>query len=615
MNMEINPWADFVLESDSKREADESQPSTSNIPQLAPPRTSVENSSLNTSYSPKTHESRSSMHRLLHDRTESPLLSAATYAFQRKALKRAFRGTLDRVNVLGDDDAYGHTGCVNALSWALNGDVLISGGDDRTLRLWRLDPSDTSTPYPYKQSSVIHTGHTANIFNAQVLPWSSRIASVAGDREVRVFDVERALTTVGQGPELHFSERDTCIRVLKCHSGRTKRIVTEESSDTFLTVAEDGAVRQHDLRTPHRCTRTRGICPPPLVQLPHDLSTLALSPLAPYTFVVAGESPHGYLFDRRQVGRTLQGEWGVPCTDENYVTCVRRFGRTQRVSRRGEHITGARMAQTNGHEVLLSYSADAVYLYSVLDQPCEFAARRASILPPNPKKRKLSPKEPTLDLGLSDEDSTTPSTSSSEGSQLNAEGLQTSDDFVDPQLHEGSDDESEEDEEDEESGVPFPELDEKFKSPTILPRRRFDGHCNIETVKDVNFIGVEDEFVASGSDDGNFFLWEKNSGRLHGIYEGDGSVVNVIENHPRLPLVACSGIDTTVKLFAPTEKQSSFSRMRNADAIIKRNSSDSTARRSVMQFGFASLLTRYGMALRQEGDDESEDGASQCTPQ
>ena len=64
----------------------------------------------------------------------------------------------------------------------------------------------------------------------------------------------------------------------------------------------------------------------------------------------------------------------------------------------------------------------------------------------------------------------------------------------------------------------------------------------------VNFIGVEDEFVTSGSDDGNFFLWEKATGRLHGIYEGDGSVVNVIENHPRLPLIACSGIDTTIKV-------------------------------------------------------------------
>ena len=32
------------------------------------------------------------------------------------------------------------------------------------------------------------------------------------------------------------------------------------------------------------------------------------------------------------------------------------------------------------------------------------------------------------------------------------------------------------------------------------------------------------------------------------ILEGDGSVVNVIEPHPHLPLIAVSGIDTTVKV-------------------------------------------------------------------
>jgi WD repeat-containing protein 42A len=64
----------------------------------------------------------------------------------------------------------------------------------------------------------------------------------------------------------------------------------------------------------------------------------------------------------------------------------------------------------------------------------------------------------------------------------------------------------------------------------------------------VNFIGAHDEYVASGSDDGNFFLWHKDTAEIAGIYEGDGSVVNVIEGHPHLPVIAVSGIDTTVKV-------------------------------------------------------------------
>lgn len=55
---------------------------------------------------------------------------------------------------------------------------------------------------------------------------------------------------------------------------------------------QDGTVRQHDLRAHHTCSTNRGECPAPLVQMDHGLSTLALSPLTPYQFVVAGDSEH-----------------------------------------------------------------------------------------------------------------------------------------------------------------------------------------------------------------------------------------------------------------------------------------------------------------------------------
>ena len=55
---------------------------------------------------------------------------------------------------------------------------------------------------------------------------------------MRVFDAQRSIAATCQGKAPEFSERETCVRVLKCHGGRTKRIVTEESPDVFLTVAE-----------------------------------------------------------------------------------------------------------------------------------------------------------------------------------------------------------------------------------------------------------------------------------------------------------------------------------------------------------------------------------------
>lgn len=35
------------------------------------------------------------------------------------------------------------------------------------------------------------------------------------------------------------------------------------------------------------------------------------------------------------------------------------------------------------------------------------------------------------------------------------------------------------------------------------------------------------------------------------ILKGDGEVVNVVQGHPYEPMIACSGIDSTIKIFGP----------------------------------------------------------------
>ncbi|KAI9778160.1 MAG: hypothetical protein M1839_008369, partial [Geoglossum umbratile] len=59
--------------------------------------------------------------------------------------------------------------------------------------------------------------------------------------------------------------------------------------------------------------------------------------------------------------------------------------------------------------------------------------------------------------------------------------------------------------------------------------RYYSGHCNVKTVKDVNFFGLEDEYVVSGSDSGHVFIWDKETTQLVNILEGDGEVMNVIQ--------------------------------------------------------------------------------------
>lgn len=73
------------------------------------------------------------------------------------------------------------------------------------------------------------------------------------------------------------------------------------------------------------------------------------------------------------------------------------------------------------------------------------------------------------------------------------------------------------------------EADVPYSSHT----RRYRGHCNVKTVKDANFFGLQDEYVVSGSDSGHLFIWDKRTSELVNVLEGDGEVVNVVQGKSR----------------------------------------------------------------------------------
>lgn len=66
-------------------------------------------------------------------------------------------------------------------------------------------------------------------------------------------------------------------------------------------------------------------------------------------------------------------------------------------------------------------------------------------------------------------------------------------------------------------------------APVSAHTRVYRGHCNIKTVKDVNFFGLNDEYVVSGSDSGHLFIWDRKTANLVNILEGDSEVVNVVQ--------------------------------------------------------------------------------------
>ncbi|GAA5976376.1 hypothetical protein JCM11641_005993 [Rhodosporidiobolus odoratus] len=302
-------------------------------------------------------------------------------------------------------EAYGSTGCVNAMDWEEGGqERLATAGDDTKICIWKpgLDrpPKNGSTVVSpglqYGLSEVIDTGHRANIFSVKWAPgMETRLFSCAGDATVRVYDLSLATNSSlssatiipssgsrsAHQPWTHHEAASACTRVFRCHTDRVKRVATEASSDVLLSCGEDGTVRQHDLRTHHVCRTSRlgsqpnASCPPPLASYGGGMSlySLSLSKLRPHLFVVAGTSPYAFLHDRRMLrSPAFQRDWSSPSLpyspDSGSLThCVRRFGvPSPTVPHDGDisnHIVATKLSPTKPNELLVSYSDRGVYLF------------------------------------------------------------------------------------------------------------------------------------------------------------------------------------------------------------------------------------------------------------
>lgn len=58
-------------------------------------------------------------------------------------------------------------------------------------------------------------------------------------------------------------------------------------------------------------------------------------------------------------------------------------------------------------------------------------------------------------------------------------------------------------------------------------------------------------YIAAASDTGDMVLFDRASGAMVGISFADDDILNVVQPHPTLPVLATSGIECTVKLWAP----------------------------------------------------------------
>lgn len=75
-------------------------------------------------------------------------------------------------------------------------------------------------------------------------------------------------------------------------------------------------------------------------------------------------------------------------------------------------------------------------------------------------------------------------------------------------------------------------------------------------IKEATFWG--NDYVMSGSDCGHVFIWDRHTAELVMLLQADHHVVNCIQPHPTLPLLATSGIDHDIKMWAPVLEETNF---------------------------------------------------------
>lgn len=86
---------------------------------------------------------------------------------------------------------------------------------------------------------------------------------------------------------------------------------------------------------------------------------------------------------------------------------------------------------------------------------------------------------------------------------------------------------------------------------------KYMGHRNNDTIKQVSTMGSESEFVVSGSDCGNIFIWNTITSKLIKLLKGDNiGAINCLNQHPTRPLLASSGLENTSKIWGIIDDQS-----------------------------------------------------------
>lgn len=158
-----------------------------------------------------------------------------------------FAGIWDTTNLLPTQRLLGHTSAVTAVGWIPEGDRVVTGSDDHSLKLWQ--PSDGSLV-------VTLTDHAAQVTGIAVARTVSRFASASADRTIRLWEsqsgdnlkVHRGHTNgitgiaiTADGELIASSSRDKSIRIWSAFGGELYRYGGYDAEHLSVAIHGDSA--------------------------------------------------------------------------------------------------------------------------------------------------------------------------------------------------------------------------------------------------------------------------------------------------------------------------------------------------------------------------------------
>ncbi|XP_066593852.1 DDB1- and CUL4-associated factor 5-like [Prorops nasuta] len=171
-------------------------------------------------------------------------------------------------------DLISHYGCVNAIEFSNQGDLLVSGGDDRRVLLWKVEQAIQGVGKP----TVMKVQHVSNIFCLGYDSSKTKIFSAGNDDQVIVHDLNT-------GDILNCFLHEKPVYGLSIHP---------HNNHVFASACDDGRVLIYDIRA---SSATETFC---LAQYKTAFHSVMFNPMEPRMLATANAKEGVSMWDVRK---------------------------------------------------------------------------------------------------------------------------------------------------------------------------------------------------------------------------------------------------------------------------------------------------------------------------